>query len=99
MKSIKNLFQALTSTLRGRIAAAVAVFTAAMVGGLAFASGGASAAPPTLPADPLGGAMGDTSDDIITWVTTYAVPAIIVVTVFGIIIRLGMKYLRRLGRA
>lgn len=89
--------------VKGRTGMLVSMVTAALVSGLILGTGGAaSASPPTLPdvpADPTGGAMSETLDGVITWVTTYGVPALAVGILTGILIRLGFKWVRRAGRA
>lgn len=75
---------------------------AATIAGIAFVGAPASAGGPTLPpmpADPTGGAMSDTVDNTMTWVTTYGIPALALAIGFGILVRLGFKWLRRAGRA
>jgi len=59
------------------------------VGGVAFAD--------TIPANPMGTSSQDTRDDVVTWVMTYGVPILAGATVFGILIRAGFKWLRRIG--
>lgn len=75
---------------------AVATVVAGFVGG-GFAS--AQSSPPTLPADPTGGALDDAGTTVQTWVLTYAVPVIFALTLLGIMVRLGRKWLRRAGGA
>lgn len=69
---------------------ALSAAAAVLVPGVAFAD-------VTVPADPLDGAMGDTQASIQTWVVTYAVPVLVGLTVLGLLIRLGLKMLRRAG--
>lgn len=65
--------------------------------GLGVAS--AAAAPPTLPADPLAGGMGDAQGAAQTWVITYGVPVVVALVILGGLIRLGLKWLKRGLRA
>jgi hypothetical protein len=51
----------------------------------------------TLPADPTGGAMLEAETSIQSWVLDYGVPVVVTLTVLGILIRLGMKWLLRAG--
>lgn len=51
----------------------------------------------TLPADPTGGAMASAETSIQTWVLTYGVPVLFTLTLLGILIRVGIKWVRRAG--
>lgn len=66
---------------------------------LGLGVGSAAAAPPTLPADPLAGGMGDAQGAAQTWVITYGVPVVVALVILGGLIRLGLKWLRRGLRA
>jgi len=55
--------------------------------------------PATLPTDPLGGAMATSEASVQTWVITYGVPTVVTLTVLGVLIRLGLKWLRRAGKS
>ena len=58
-------------------------------------AGYASAAPP----DPTGGLMDDVATDVETWVSTYAVPAMATLLVLGIILAVGIRWARKIGRS
>lgn len=79
----------------GMIGAILGVSVAA----LSFGTGGASAAPPTLPADPTAGAMGDLQGSVQTWVMTYGAPTLFALIFLGILIRLGVKWTKRAGKS
>ena len=66
---------------------------------LALAGGVPVFADVTVPADPLAGAMGNAQGSIQTWVTSYGVPVLVGLTLFGILLRLGVKWLKRVGRS
>ncbi len=74
--------------LKASVAVAVPVMTLS-VGGVTFAD--------TIPANPMGTSSQDARDDTVTWVMTYGVPVLAGATVFGILIRAGFKWLRRIG--
>lgn len=76
-----------------------AMFAAAFGLALTFGTGGASAAPPTLPADPTGGAMGDMQTEVQDWVLTYGAPVLFGLIILGILIRIGTKWTKRAGKA
>lgn len=58
-------------------------------GGNAFAD--------TIPVNPMGTSIGTTRDTTIAWVMTFGVPALAGAVVFGIMVRVGFKWLRRVG--
>lgn len=74
----------------------LAVVTASLFG-LALVGGQASAAPPTLPADPTGGAMGDVQTSVQTWVLTYGAPVLFGLVALGILISVGRRWAKRAG--
>lgn len=76
----------------------LAVVLSVAVGGFAL-GGSASAAPPTIPADPTGGAMADVQTNVQTWVLTYGVPALFALIIVGILIRLAVRWTKRAGRS
>lgn len=78
-----------------RIRTALRVFGATVALFLGFGVASAAAAPPTLPADPLAGGMGDAQGAAQTWVITYGVPVVVALVILGGLIRLGIKWLRR----
>jgi len=58
---------------------------------------GTAAFADTIPANPMGTSIADTRDDVVTWVMTYGVPVLAGAVFFGIIVRTGFKWLRRVG--
>jgi len=52
----------------------------------------------TVPADPTGGALGDTQSSVQTWVVTYGVPVVFGLMLLGILIRLAVKWAKKAGR-
>lgn len=75
-----------------RIAVAIAVMVTTLT-----ALAGPSLAVDTIPVDPMGGnaSMGYTK--VAAWVMTIGVPALTIAVVFGIIVRVGFKWLKKIG--
>lgn len=71
------------------------IASAAVISFLLVSVGYASAAPP----DPTGGLMDDVATDVETWVSTYAVPAMATLLVLGIILAVGIRWARKIGRS
>lgn len=88
---MKNAF----STTKMKVAAAVMMTTVAIVSGGSFAH----AAVP----DPLDGALATSATGAQAWVTTYGVPVMAAAILFGALIGIGFRWLRRIittsGRA
>lgn len=51
----------------------------------------------TIPADPLGGQASLGYNEVAGWLMSVGIPALVIATVFGIIVRVGFKYLRKIG--
>lgn len=43
--------------------------------------------------------MATSEASVQTWVITYGVPTVVTLTVLGVLIRLGLKWLRRAGKS
>lgn len=85
----------LLNFVRERKAKAVTALLALLLG--VSLPGYAAAAPPTIPADPTGGALADVQTGVQTWVLTYGVPVLFGLILLGILIRLGMRWARKAG--
>lgn len=82
-----------------RVANRGTLMVAIVMSVLTFGVSGAGATPPTLPADPTGGAMGDVQTNVQTWVLTYGAPVLFALIALGILIRLGTKWAKRAGKS
>lgn len=82
-----------------RLCNRVTLMLAVMLSALTLGTSGAGATPPTLPADPTGGAMGDVQSNVQTWVLTYGAPVLFALIALGILIRLGTKWAKRAGKS
>lgn len=89
----------LGTRLSHRLAVGLAALTAALGLGLVFGGGAASAAPPTLPADPSGGAVDDTWNAVQSFVLGKGAAVLFGLTGLGILLRLALKYTKRGARA
>lgn len=81
-------------SLRARATAfVVAAVTAVTVPSVAFAS----VPPVEVPADPTGGQLAASQDWIQTFVLTYGVPVLFGLTLLGIGIKIGRRWMRKAG--
>lgn len=74
-------------------------FLSVMTATLLVMGPAAFAAPQTIPADPTGGAMGDVVGGVSEWVVDYGAPALFLLILLGILIRLGVRWMKRAGRS
>lgn len=84
---------------RGKMA--VTILAGALMGVL-IGGGAAFAAPPTttgvtIPDDPTGGYMGAAQTKIQTWALTIGVPVLLGLTLVGVLIKMGRRWLKRAG--
>lgn len=77
-------------------AVCAAIGTALIGGGAAFAS---AVQVVTVPADPTGGQMDTMQTGVQGWVLTYGVPVLFGLTLLGILIRTGTKWVKRAARS
>lgn len=65
--------------------------------GALLAAPAVSHAQVTIPADPTGGYMEDAQASVQTWALTVGVPALFGLTLVGILIRMGRRWMRKAG--
>lgn len=95
MNNISNIVKSMLGRINNARRGVIGVLLT--VGVLLGFAGPSFAVDPTIPANPMGTHMTDVLNTVITWVTTYAIPALAAAIVFGILVRVGFKWLRRIG--
>jgi hypothetical protein len=91
---VQAVREGLSTRARRGLASVVAMVAAGICSLLTSAVAGASSPP-----DPTGGGAATLSSDITGWVTSYGVPAIIIMLATGLVVTLFIKYSKRGAKA